>query len=325
MSTAEQWRREDILALLFQTPLDALRDQAALALENNKGNHVFVRGLVEFSNECRRNCRYCGLRAANQNLVRYCMDKGEILQAAEKAVGAGVDTIVLQSGESDIDAHWLAEIITEIVTRFGVAVTLSVGEQPYRACALWRDAGACRFLLKHETADRQLYAALHPGHSLDERLENLKMLRGLGYEIGSGFIVGVPGQKPETLADDILLAHSLGVSMCGAGPFIPQADTPLGKNEGGPVDLTLRVMAVLRIVLPWVNLPATTALATLDPLRGQAEGLRMGGNVLMPSFTPQKRREQYCIYDNKHRVVMTEVRTIIAMAGRTHKLDRKTA
>ena len=325
MSTAEQWLREDILSLLFDTDIDALCERASRVLAEHKGRHVFVRGLVEFSNHCRRNCRYCGLRAANKNLFRYRMDREEILQAAEEAVGAGVDTIVLQSGESDIDAFWLAEIVSAIVARFGVAVTLSVGEQPYKACALWREAGASRFLLKHETADRELYTALHPGHTLDERLECLKMLRGLGYEIGSGFIVGVPGQKPESLADDILLAHSLGVSMCGAGPFVPQADTPLGQETRGSVELTLRVMAALRIVLPWANLPATTALATLDPLQGQAEGLRMGGNVLMPSFTPQKRREQYVIYDNKHRVAMTEVRTVIAMAGRTHTQDRKTA
>ncbi len=325
MSIAKEWRREDILSLLFDTDLDALCERASRALDEHKGRHVFVRGLVEFSNICRRNCRYCGLRAPNTALDRYSLTQEEILAVAADAVHAGVDTIVLQSGEYEIDARWLADIVSAIVARFGVAVTLSVGEQPREAYALWREAGANRFLLKHETADKDLYASLHPGHSLQERVDAIRTLQELGYETGSGFIVGVPEQRPEILADDILLAHSLGVAMCGAGPFVPQAATPFGHEARGSIELTLRVMAVLRIVLPWANLPATTALATLDPIEGQIRGLRMGGNVLMPSFTPSERRSQYRIYDNKHRVDMDEVRTVIQRAGRTHALDRNTA
>lgn len=325
MSIAEQWRREDILSLLFDTDLDALCERANRVLDEHKGRHVFVRGLVEFSNHCRRNCRYCGLRSANTALGRYSLTQEEILAVAANAVGAGVDTIVLQSGEYDIDARWLADVVSAIVAKFGVAVTLSVGEQPRDAYALWREAGATRFLLKHETADKDLYATLHPGHSLEERIASIRTLQELGYETGSGFIVGVPGQRRETLADDILLAHRLGVAMCGAGPFVPQAETPLGNEARGPIELNLRVMAVLRIVLPWANLPATTALATLAPIEGQTQGLRMGGNVLMPSFTPGERRAQYRIYDNKHRVDMDEVRTVILRAGRTHSLDRTKA
>ena len=153
--------------------------------------------------------------------------------------------------------------------------------------------------------------------------DTLQRLRRAGYEIGSGFIVGVPGQRPETLADDILLARELHVDMCGAGPFIPQADTPLGNEPQGSVELALRVMAVLRIALPWSNLPATTALASLDPVSGQREGLLAGGNVLMPGFTPAAHREDYCIYDHKHRVSMDEARQVIESAGRTHSLHRE--
>lgn len=313
-------RRENILKLLFATPYAELRHRAARITAREKGSHVFVRGLVEFSNVCRRNCRYCGLRAANRLLVRYTLSKDEIMETATEAVAAGADTIVLQSGEYAVPPQWLAGVVDAIRRDLHVPVTLSVGEQPRAACALWKEAGAARFLLKHETADPRLYARLHPGHTLAERLAGLRMLRELGYEAGSGFMVGLPGQKPESLADDILLARELRVSMCGVGPFIPQADTPLGTRPGGTAELTLRVMAVLRIALPWANIPATTALATVDAVAGQKEGLLAGGNVLMPGFTPPGHREHYRIYDNKNRVDTAAVRMAVEAAGRTHTL-----
>ncbi len=313
-------RREDILKLLFATPYAELRRRAARITAREKGSHVFVRGLVEFSNVCRRNCRYCGLRAANRQLVRYTLSKDEIMETATEAVTAGVDTLVLQAGEYAVPPQWLAGVVDAIRRDLRVPVTLSVGEQPRTACALWKEAGAARFLLKHETADPRLYARLHPGHTLAERLASLRMLRELGYETGSGFMVGLPGQKPESLADDILLARKLRVSMCGVGPFIPQADTPLGTRPGGTAALTLRVMAVLRIALPWANIPATTALATVDAVAGQKEGLLAGGNVLMPGFTPPGYREHYRIYDNKNRVDTAAARMAVEAAGRTHTL-----
>ena len=313
-------QRNDILKLLFETPYAALRERADAVRAKEKGDHVFVRGLIEFSNRCERNCRYCGLRAANPSLKRYRLDEAQIVAAAERAVGLGVDTIVLQSGEVHEDPQPLARVVDALRTRFSVAVTLSVGEQPTASYALWKEAGASRFLLKHETADASLYAALHPGYALAQRVDALRRLRRTGYEIGSGFIVGVPGQRPETLADDILLARELRVDMCGAGPFIPQADTPLGHEPRGSVELALRVMAVLRIALPWANLPATTALASLDPASGQRAGLLAGGNVLMPGFTPPAYQKDYCIYDNKHRVGVDEARLVIESAGRTHSL-----
>ena len=204
--------------------------------------------------------------------------------------------------------------------RFGLPVTLSVGEQPREWYALWREAGADRFLLKHETADARLYAALHPGYRLTDRLQALSWLAELGYEVGSGFMVGVPGQRPESLVDDILLVRDMRVAMCGAGPFVPQADTPLGRQPRGSTELCLRVMAVLRLALPWANLPATTALASLRPEDGQRQGLAAGGNVLMPSFTPAARRAAYRIYDHKAVVDMDAVRRAIAGAGLEHAL-----
>ena len=313
-------QREDILELLFATPYAVLRERAGQAVSWEKGSHVQVRGLVEFSNVCRRNCRYCGLWAASGRVARYTLSRNAILEASARAVSLGADTIVLQSGEYAIEPHWLAGLVADIGRELHVPVTLSVGEHPHEAYALWKEAGAARFLLKHETADPDLYARLHPGYELAGRIGHLRVLRELGYEVGTGFMVGLPGQKPESLADDILLARELNVSMCGVGPFIPQADTPLGTQPGGSAEMTLRVMAVLRLALPWANIPATTALATVDAVSGQREGLLAGGNVLMPGFTPPEYREQYCIYDNKNRVDMESARTAIEGAGRTHAL-----
>ncbi len=315
-------RREEILDLLFAQPFEAVCERAARVLEEEKGAHVHVRGLIEFSNSCRRNCRYCGLRCQNGNLRRYTLAKAEIMAAATRAVALGADTIVLQSGEYAIDPMWLADVIDCLRGGLNVPVTLSVGEHPRAAYALWKEAGAVRFLLKHETADPLLYEALHPGHVLAERIASLRVLQRLGYEIGSGFMVGLPGQSLNSLADDIILARRLGVSMCGAGPFIPQHDTPLGAYPAGSAQLALRVMAVMRIVMPWANIPATTALATVDAQGGQRNGLLAGGNVLMPSFTPSAYGSQYCIYDNKNRVDMLGARKAIEGAGRSHTLAR---
>lgn len=312
--------RRQILELLFRMPWPELRAAAQQQRRAAVGRHVFVRGLLEFSNLCRRNCRYCGLRRANRPLRRYCLSRKDILAAARQAAAAGVDTIVLQSGEWERPPHWLAAIIRQVKAELGLAVTLSVGEVPHDHYACWREAGADRFLLRHETADAALYARLHPGHQLTERLRALEWLAGLGYEVGSGFLVGVPGQRPTSLADDILLVQRLGVAMCGVGPFIPQTATPLAHAPHGDVPLTLRVLAVLRLVLPTAHLPATTALASLSPDDGQRQGLLAGADVLMPSFTPAACRADYRIYDNKAQVSLAAARRAITAAGLRHRL-----
>lgn len=312
--------RAEVTELLFRMPWQELRAAAGQARRETVGQRVFVRGLIEFSNVCRRNCRYCGLRHANRALRRYCLKPGDILDAARTAAAAGADTIVLQSGEANRNPEWLARVVAAVKAATGLPVTLSVGEQPRRWYALWKEAGANRFLIRHETADPRLYAALHPGHSLKQRREAQDALAALGYELGTGFLVGVPGQRPETLADDILLTRHMGAAMCGVGPFIPQQATPLAHAPHGSIPLTLRVMAVLRLVAPWLNMPATTALASLDPARGQRDGLEAGGNVLMPSFTPRSRQASYRIYDGKARVDMDAVRRAVEDAGLSHAL-----
>lgn len=312
--------RSEILDLLLEKPADDLRQQAEKATLAQKGGHVFVRGLLEFSNRCKRNCLYCGLRAQNSAIRRYLLPQEAIIASAEMAVAAGADTIVLQSGEGCFNAGWLAEIVREITTRLRVPVTLSVGECESGAYELWRKAGAARYLLRHETSDAALYARLHPGHSLENRLKCLRILGSLGYEVGSGFMVGLPGQSMESIADDILLCRKLNVDMAGIGPFIPQSGTPLAGQKGGSADLALRAIAALRIAHPRVNQPATTALASLDPAQGQTEGLRWGANVLMASFTPPAAAKDYTIYDNKCRVSMQDAARAIEDAGRTHGL-----
>lgn len=312
--------RRQILELLFRMPWPELRAAAQQQRRAAVGRHVFVRGLLEFSNLCRCNCRYCGLQRANRELRRYCLTEGQILAAARQAAAAGVDTLVLQSGEWERPPHWLTGIVRRVKAELGLAVTLSVGEVPREHYACWREAGADRFLLRHETADAALYARLHPGHRLAERLRALEWLAELGYEVGSGFLVGVPGQRPTSLADDILLVRRLGVAMCGVGPFIPQTETPLAHAPRGDVPLTLRVLAVLRLVLPTAHLPATTALASLSPADGQRQGLLAGANVLMPSFTPPACRSAYRIYDNKAQVSLAAARHAITAAGLRHRL-----
>ncbi len=316
--------RKDVLELLH-LPSATLRRMAHAQRMQSVGSHVFVRGLVEFSSLCRRNCLYCGLQRQNTAAHRYCLSKREILASAQEAYDTGVDTFVLQSGEWERNPLWLADIVATLKESFGLAVTLSVGECPKSHYALWKDAGADRFLLRHETADAALYTRLHPGYTLQDRLRCLRELKELGYETGSGFIVGLPGQTLETLADDVVLAQDLDVAMCGIGPFVPQANTPLAHVPHGDVELTLRLVSVLRLALPHAHLPATTALASLDPGHGQRDGLAAGANVLMPSFTPQTRRRDYAIYDNKRQVDMQDVLASVEGAGLTHTLLQERA
>lgn len=317
--------RGDALHLLKDEAWENLKKAAGAKVLETKGKHVFARGLIEFSSICRRNCLYCGLRRQNRGAARYRLDIPQIMDAARDAAAHGADTIVLQSGEGAADTGFIAEAVAEIRQELGLPITLSVGEHPAKDYELWRKAGATRFLLRHESADPALYARLHPGYRLEDRLNCLKTLKDLGYETGGGFIVGLPGQTLETLADDIMLTKSLNVDMCGVGPFIPQADTPLALHPHGDIALTLRVIAILRLFLPNANLPATTALASLDAESGQTNGLRAGANVLMPSFTPQACAAKYRIYDNKSRVAVDEAIRAIEKAGRTHNLLKSPA
>ena len=263
------------------------------------GDEVHLRGLVEFSNWCARRCCYCGLGAPNRRLVRYRMSVEETVQAACRAADLGIRTVVLQSGEDPyFTVGRLVELVSAIKERADVAITLSVGERPREEYRILREAGADRYLLKHETADPELYARLHRDMRYERRLECLRDLREVGFQVGSGCIVGLPGQTVEMLARDILLLRDLDVDMAGIGPFLPHPDTPLGGFPAGSVRMTLKMVAVARIVIRQAHIPATTALATADPW-GREKAFAAGANVVMPNLTPLRYREHYSIYPNR--------------------------
>lgn len=278
--------------------LDQLMAYSDQVRRETVGDIVHLRGIIEFSSYCRQQCCYCGLRAGNQTIERYRLSQEEILQAAQTAVQSGYRTLVLQSGEDD---HYPVEAITEIVQelkKMDIAITLSCGERDYSVYERWRQAGADRYLIKQETADPVLYQALRPGHRLEERLQCQHWLKELGYQLGSGCMIGLPGQTLDTLAEDILLMQRMNVDMSGMGPFIPHQQTPLKDAPKGSTDLTLKMLAVARITMPWLLLPATTSLATLHP-QGRALALQAGANVIMPNVSPQEFRQLYQIYPDK--------------------------
>ncbi|MCX7598639.1 MAG: [FeFe] hydrogenase H-cluster radical SAM maturase HydE, partial [Armatimonadetes bacterium] len=299
-----------------------LRGEADSVRRRTVGDEVHLRGIIEFSNYCRCHCMYCGLRAENQALRRYRMRAEEIVQAAEEAERLGLGTVVLQSGE---DLAWtaegLAEVVAQIKSRTSLAVTLSVGERETWEYRLWREAGADRYLLKHETSDPALYARLHPGASFENRLRCLETLFELGYQVGSGCIVGLPGQTPRSLAQDLLLLQRLGVHMAGIGPLIPHPQTPLAAMPVGPAEITLNMLALTRLLIPDVMLAATTALETAMP-GGRLAGLRAGANVIMPNITPRQYASFYEIYPGRTGARLAEADEVgkalqvIAAAGR---------
>ena len=278
-----------------------LSEEAVKLRKQHYGDKVFTRGLIEFTNYCRNNCYYCGIRRDNRNIGRYRLDCGEILECCRDGYALGYRTFVLQGGEDPYytDSR-MAEIIREIKKNFpDCAVTLSIGEKSYESYKLFRESGADRYLLRHETADDSLYSSLHPDEmKLETRRQCLYDLKKLGYQVGAGFMVGPPGQKLEHLAKDLVFLQELHPQMVGIGPFIPHHDTVYADKEAGSVELTLFLLSVVRIMLPKVMLPATTALGTMDPV-GREKGLNAGANVVMPNLSPVKNRKMYELYDNK--------------------------
>lgn len=271
--------------------------QAGAVCREQFGDTVRIRALLEFSNYCRRACRYCGLNCRNTKVARFRLEPDEIVRTALDAADNGYRTIVLQSGE---DPYYTPDMLCGIVARIkqgapDIAVTLSCGEFPTDAYRQFRAAGCDRYLLKHETADPELYAALHPDSCLDERLRCLRDIKAAGLETGGGFMIGLPGQTAATIADDLLLLRSIPCDMAGIGPFLPHPDTPLGTQAHGSAMLTLRAVALARLLLPQANLPVTTALGVLD--RAAADRVfETGGNVIMRKVTPSSLRKLYQIY-----------------------------
>ena len=262
---------------------------------------MYTRGLIEFTNYCKNDCYYCGIRRSNPNAKRYRLTEEEILACCENGYELGFRTFVLQGGE---DPYFNDDRMVDIVRKIRAgypdcAITLSIGEKSYESYKRFREAGADRYLLRHETANDVHYRKLHPEEMrLEARKQCLYDLKTLGYQVGAGFMVGSPGQTAETLADDLVFLKELNPEMVGIGPFIPHHDTKFADEPAGSVELTLFLLSVLRIILPKCLLPATTALGTADP-RGREKGLLAGANVVMPNLSPVKDRKKYELYDNK--------------------------
>jgi biotin synthase len=284
--------------------LAELWDRADAVRRARVGGEVLRRGLVEVSNHCARSCLYCGLRAG-RDMARYRMSAEEVLECCARARGRGCGTVVLQAGEDPgLTLGWVAELVLRIKSRFGLAVTLSLGERTEEELAAWKEAGADRYLLRFETSDPELFRRVHPplpGRPSD-RLALLRRIKALGYETGSGTLIGLPGQTWQSLAHDIALFAELELDMIGSGPFIPHPDTPLAGKMGevpADVETACKVIALSRLVRPDANIPSTTALEALDPGEGRDLGLRCGANVVMPVLTPAPYRAAYEIYPGK--------------------------
>ncbi|MBO4581000.1 MAG: [FeFe] hydrogenase H-cluster radical SAM maturase HydE [Bacteroidales bacterium] len=278
-----------------------LYEQAQKVRQQYYGNDIYIRGLIEMSNYCKNNCYYCGIRAGNQEVSRYRLSAEEILSCCGQGYQLGFRTFVLQGGE---DMYYTDAIMVDIISAIrskypDCAITLSLGERSYETYKAYFDAGADRYLLRHETADFYHYSQLHPDTlSAENRQRCLYDLKRIGYQVGTGFMVGSPYQTPEHLVKDLNFIARLQPQMVGIGPFIPHHQTPFADFPQGSVALTLRLIAILRLMLPAVLLPATTALGTLDP-QGREKGILAGANVIMPNLSPVSVRKKYQIYDHK--------------------------
>jgi len=333
-------QRPEIVSWLRETDparLAELWRRADDVRQRHVGGEVHLRGLVELSNHCVRLCAYCGLRAPHTELKRYRMSDAEIMACARQAVALGYGTVVLQSGEDPgLEAGRMASLVRTIKRDTPLAVTLSLGERTDDELALWREAGADRYLLRFETSNRDLYERIHPPRpgTRSDRLAILGRLRELGYEVGSGVMIGIPGQTYDDLAADIELFGRLDLDMIGVGPCILHPDTPLGdpdfcpvvpNDEQVPADelTTYKVIALTRLVCPRANIPSTTALATINGRQGRELGLERGANVVMPNLTPPKYRALYEIYPNKACIRETADGCYACLRGRIESIGRR--
>ena len=314
--------KNEIVCILANDDINQeLFEAADRVREKYVGNEVHLRGLIEFSNMCSKNCFYCGLRRDNTNIKRYKLEPEIIIDFAQKAASYGYKTFVLQSGEGNIySLEEMIYIISEI-KKLDVAITLSIGEKTEEEYLLFKNAGADRFLLRIETTDKEIYNKLHPGMSHENRINCLKTIRKLGYETGTGCLIGLPDQTIESLADDILFFKELGADMVGVGPFIPNEDTPLSSEKGGNFELALKVMAITRLLLPDINIPATTAMETLNP-QGRLIALQSGANVVMPNVTEGEYRALYKLYPGKICINDSPIHCRGCITGKIHGIGR---
>lgn len=292
---------KELLSLPKNNAVKYLHAKARQAVENVYGDKIFLRGLVEITSYCRNNCNYCGIRRSNRTLERYRMTPETIMSCCKEGYGYGMRTFVIQGGE---DPWWTDERLGDLVSQIRAeypdcAITLSMGERPRESYQRLFDAGSNRYLLRHETADEQHYHYLHPEEmSFQNRMQCLQWLKEIGYQVGCGFMVGSPGQTPETIFKDLQFIRSFRPQMVGIGPFVATQHTPFADEPNGSVETTLRLLSVIRLLHPHVLLPSTTALGSLHPL-GRELGILAGANVLMPNLSPVENRELYNIYDNK--------------------------
>lgn len=297
--TKEEWIR----LIEKRTPelAEYLFEQAREVREAFYGKDIYIRGLIEFTNYCKNDCLYCGIRRSNKNAERYRLSKEEILECCDYGYELGFRTFVLQGGE---DGYYTDERVVEIVSEIkekhpDCAVTLSIGEKSYDSYNMFFEAGADRYLLRHETYNCEHYSKLHPAElSARARQQCLWDLKKIGYQVGTGFMVGSPGQTAEHLAEDMIFIKELNPQMIGIGPFVPHHDTPFAKEKGGTLELTLFMLGLLRLMIPKALIPSTTALGTIDP-NGRELGILAGANVVMPNLSPRNVREKYLLYDNK--------------------------
>lgn len=277
-----------------------LYEQADKVKTKVYGNTVYLRGIIENTNICARNCLYCGIRAQNEALKRYQLTSDEIMDCARQIREQGLKSIVIQSGENQtVTDRDIARICRRIKQETGADITLSLGEKAAETYRLWKESGADRYLLKVETLQEDLYRALHPGYELKSRIKCVENLKNLGYQVGSGFIAGLPGYTAKMLAADLKELVQIGVHMFSLTPFVHAQNTPLENHPNGNMDIVYRSMAIYRLMAPDTNIPVASACASLDT-ESKEKGLKRGANVLMLSYTPDKNRQQYALYEGKN-------------------------
>lgn len=327
IETGDLSREEIVFLLSLEDDSDVARLFAAAdeVRQQNCGDGIHIRGLIEFSNNCRNDCMYCGLRRSNRDVQRYRMTVDEIVQAAKVAFGRGIGTIVLQSGEdTKFTADVVADIIRKIKSTSDVAVTLSLGQRPFSDYAVWKDAGADRYLLRHETSNPELFGKIHPDSRLEDRVACLRELKRLGYQIGGGCMVGFPDQTLDDMASDILFLKEMDVDMAGIGPFIPHPDTPYADAPMGQLNMSLKMVALARIITRDALIPATTATGSIDEY-GREKALQAGANVVMPNYTPMPYRTDYEIYPNKRCITEDPVQCGPCLTARILSIGRTVA
>lgn len=315
--------KDEILALLKSSEFDNdILSAADRVRKKYVGDDIYLRGLIEFSNICKNNCCYCGIRRDNRNVCRYRLNERQILNLAQKAKNYGLNTVVLQSGEDLwFDKERMCYLLREI-KKLDLAITLSIGEKSFDEYKAYREAGADRYLLRIETTDKDLYHKLDPEMSWDNRKRCLDDLRELGYEVGSGIMVGLPEQSLESIAGDILFFKQMDFDMLGIGPFIPHPDTPLKGEKGKDLNLSLKVMAIARMLLPEINIPATTAMEVLHP-QGRIIALQSGANVLMPNITSETDARNYTLYPGKEETIANNDKIFASLSEQFEKIGRK--